>query len=86
MAASELNGNLWFRGFQETSEDCQHKDGELPGDNIMDSFYHSGELTQFQFSRSVVSDSLRPHGLQHTRLPYPAPTPGACSNSCPSGW
>ena len=39
--------------------------------------------TVFQFSRSVMSDSLRPHGLQHTRLPCPSPTPGACSNSCP---
>ena len=29
-------------------------------------------------------DSLWPHGLQHTRLPCPSPTPGACSNSCPS--
>ena len=37
-----------------------------------------------QFSRSVVSDSLRPHGLQHSRLPCPSPTTGACSNSCPS--
>ena len=36
-----------------------------------------------QFSRSVVSNSLRPHGLQHTRLPCPSPTPGAYSNSCP---
>ena len=35
-------------------------------------------------SRSVMSDSLRPHGLQHVRLPCPSPTPGACSNSCPS--
>ena len=35
------------------------------------------------FSRSVLSNSLRPHGLQHTRLPCPSPTPGACSNSCP---
>ena len=38
-----------------------------------------------QFSHSIVSDSLQPHGLQHTRLPYPSPTP-ACSNSCPLGW
>ena len=30
-----------------------------------------------QFSHSVVSDSLQPHGLQHTRLPCPSPTPGA---------
>ena len=36
-----------------------------------------------QFSGSVVSDSLQPHGLKHTRLPCPSPTPGACSNSCP---
>ena len=34
--------------------------------------------------RSVVSDCLRPHGLQHARPPCPSPTPGACSNSCPS--
>ena len=37
-----------------------------------------------QFSCSVMSSSLRPRGLQHTRLPCPSPTPGACSNSCPS--
>ena len=41
-------------------------------------------LFSVQFSRSVVSDSLQPHGLQHARLPCPSPTPGACSNSCPS--
>ena len=35
------------------------------------------------FSRSVVSDSLQPHGLQHTRFPCPSPTPRAYSNSCP---
>ena len=39
-----------------------------------------------QFSCSVISDSLRPHGLQHARLPCPSPTTGACSNSCPSSW
>ena len=40
-----------------------------------------------QFSRSVVSDPLQPHGLQHTRPPCPSPTPGAYSNSCPlSQW
>ena len=39
------------------------------------------------FSRLVVSDSLRPHGQQHARLPCPSPSPGACSNSCPlSRW
>ena len=39
-----------------------------------------------QFCHSVVSDSLRPHGLQHAKLPCPSPTPRACSNSCPSSW
>ena len=38
------------------------------------------------FSYSFVSSSLRPHGLQHARLPCPSPTPGACSNSCPLSW
>ena len=37
-----------------------------------------------QFSHSVISDYLRPHGLQHARLPCPSPTGRACSNSCPS--
>ena len=34
------------------------------------------------FSRSVMSNSLRPHGLQHARLPCPSESPSACSNSC----
>ena len=37
-----------------------------------------------QFSRPVASDSLQPHGLQHTRLPCPSLSPGVYSNSCPS--
>ena len=36
-------------------------------------------LYSVQFSRSVMSNSLRPHGLQHVRLPCPSPTPEACS-------
>ena len=36
-----------------------------------------------QFSCSVMSDSLRPHGLQHARPPCPSPTPRVYSNSCP---
>ena len=38
------------------------------------------------FSRSVMSDSLQPHGLQHAWLPYPSSSPGVCSNSCPLSW
>ena len=33
-----------------------------------------------------MSNSLRPHGLQHARLPCPSPTPRVYSNSCPSSW
>ena len=43
-------------------------------------------MTSVRFSRSRVSNSLRPHGLQHARLPCSSPTPGACSNSYPSSW
>ena len=39
-----------------------------------------------QFSSSVVSTSLLPHGLQRARPPCSSPTPGAYSNSCPSQW
>ena len=39
-----------------------------------------------QFSCSVMSDSLWPHVLQHSRILCPLPTPGACSNSCVSSW
>ena len=41
-------------------------------------------FSSVQFSCSVLSDSVRPHGLQKARLPCPSPTPRACSNSCPS--
>ena len=44
-------------------------------------------ITTVEFSSvSIMSNSLWPHGLQHTRLPCPSPSPGACSNSCPSTW
>ena len=45
------------------------------------------EVSPVQFSCSVVTNSLQPHGLQHTRLPCPSPTPRVCSNSIPlSQW
>ena len=46
-------------------------------------FHH---VSSVQFSRSVMSDSLLPHGLQQARLPCPPSTPGAYSNSCPLSW
>ena len=53
---------------------------------IPSSTEQSFQFSPVQFSRSVVSDSLWPHGLRHARLPCPPPTPGAYSNSCPSSW
>ena len=42
------------------------------------------QLCSIQFSHSVVSDSLRPHELQHAKPPCPSQAPGVYSNSCPS--
>ena len=47
-------------------------------------FKHQLVVRSVQFSCSVVSDSLRPHESQHARPPYPSPTPGVHSDSCPS--
>ena len=43
-------------------------------------------FSSVQFSSSVVSDYLRPHGTQHARPPCPSPTPGVHPDSCPSSW
>ena len=42
------------------------------------------QFSSVQFSRSVMSNSLRPHELQHARPPYPSPSPGVHSDSRPS--
>ena len=60
---------------------------KTPGpEDLLHTRHHMGIVlvSSVQFSHSVMSDSLQPHGPQHTRLPCPSPTPGACSNSCPS--
>ena len=58
--------------------------------NNWQAYKYSGRLyntfSSVQFSYSVVSNSLRPHESHHTRPPWPPPTPGAYSNSCPSSW
>ena len=80
----------WLKFFQVRWESPSTPCWTLPWSCVMiaPSF---GLLTLFwfssvQFSHLVVSYSLRPHGLQHTRLPCPSPTPRACSNSCPLSW
>ena len=46
-------------------------------------FVYSFTCSSVQFSLSVMSDSLRPQGLQHPRPPCPSPIPGVYQNSCP---
>ena len=57
---------------------------------LFDSSFHFKAIVRLfssvQFSHSVVSYSLWPHGLQHTRPPCPSPTPWVYSNSCPLSW
>ena len=61
--------------------------GDGRGKGCTEILMYFTQLNSVQFSLSVVSDSLRPHGLQHARPPCPSPTPGAYSNSCPlSRW
>ena len=60
---------------------------DFPNTGWLDSLNVQGALSSVQFSHSVMSDSLQPHGLQHARLPCPSPIPGVYSNSCPlSRW
>ena len=49
-------------------------------------YCYSSPFITVQFSRSVVSDSLWPHGLWHDRPPRPSPTPRVYSNSCALSW
>ena len=54
---------------------------------IAGGFFYQLSRSSVQFSHSVVSDCLQPHGLQHARPSCPSPAPGVYSNSCPlSQW
>ena len=50
---------------------------------VLSNTYLASWSHSVQLSPSVMSDPLRPHGLQRSRLPCPSPTPGVYSNSCP---
>ena len=61
----------------------QNRSGPWPSvDNVMRQCSAISDLSSVRFSCPVVSDSLQPHGLWHTRVPCPSPTPRAYSNSC----
>ena len=64
---------------QNTAQQFLKEDEILP---FVTTWMDLSAFHSVQFSRSVVSNSLLPHGLQHTRLPCPSPTPGAYSDSC----
>ena len=62
---------------------------EIPWANFVCSVFVPQSLClglSVQFSRSVMSDSLWSHGLQHARLACPSPTPRVYSNPCPLSW
>ena len=61
---------------------CYPTDCRLPGSSVHGIL--QARITLVQFSHSVVSDSFRPHELQHTRPPCPSPTPGVHSDLRPS--
>ena len=52
--------------------------------NYKEDFWSVNYILWVQFSRSVMSNTLWPHELQHARPPYVSPTPGVHLNSCPS--
>ena len=86
--------NLRAKVFRKNSKMFQGHFNLLSADNYLHSIYITYStvyiaftLYSVQFSPSVVSDSLPPHGLQHTRPPCLSPTPRVYSNSCPlSQW
>ena len=75
----------------DISSDWMYETASFPSIEVLlearDRNIHSFSSVQFssvQFSRSVVSDSLQPHELQHAKPPCPSQTPGDYSDSCPS--
>ena len=67
--------------YPENGKDRRQKEKAVAEHEMVDSIIDS-----VQFSCSVVSDSLRPHELQHVRSPYPSPNPGVHPNPCPTSW
>ena len=74
MQQSEVNGYLWKQTLWASSLIPQIDEGSLSALSV----------SSVQFSRSVVSHSLRPHESQHARPPCPSPTPRVHSDSRPS--
>ena len=67
----------WSRGLKHISFFKTYRHNWIEALSLVD-------ISSVQFSRSVVSDSLRPHGLKYARPPCPLTAPETCSDSCPS--
>ena len=78
-SASTVNEREMLSAFLTT---CRLVSIPFPS-KMNDKDLHANSLFSVQFSCSLMSNCLWPHELQHSRLPCPLPTPGACSNSCP---
>ena len=75
--------------FQQHRDDSTHGYHQMVDTEIILIIFFAakdGEALSVQFSLSVMSNSLRPHRLQHARPPCPSPTPGVYSNSSPLSW
>ena len=87
---SEILGSVQVENLRSCS--FQRKLGCGSHGIIVQLKHNDGQFTMMhvcssvQFSRSIVSDSLRPHELQHARPPCPSPTPRVYSNSCALSW
>ena len=72
--------NLFHLGHLALTQSIQKRLGKLK----YYKFNYTLPFSSVQFSRSVMSNSLRPHESQHARPPCPSPTPGVHPDSCPS--
>ena len=71
---------LQYSGLENSMDCIVH--GIAKSRSRLSDFHFTMELQSVQFSRSVMSDSLRHHELQHARPPCPSPSPGVCRSSC----
>ena len=83
---SSCRGSSWPRGWTQTSCVSCSAGKFFTCWAIREVCIHCAFLLLLLLGRPVVSDSLQPHGLQHTRLPCLSLFPEVCSNSCALSW